>query len=695
MAYEVNNLTYPYSSVCSVWVFYTAADYNDALAGGPYAPVGVHGSGVYIDENNVLTASHVVYDAINDRTPYAIFVTPGYDGSPEVGSGVESSNYYVGPVTRVAYFNNFDPNGDNQVIKGDNNAATYAGAELDVAVISFDQTLSGPDPVPLTWGTGFTQGVLKLTGYPGTGTANPMETTTTVVNDPVDNSLKFTGETLGPGSSGGPVWTYYNGVPFVLGVISTGSAAAELTAHASWIRDYVRMDDDQVVGTGVDDIFRPFAREFFINKIPGFSSSVPTDYIVQGGGSSPFLCYDINGGGGVDTMALPWNSTTSQFNTPALYQQGPFPGNIITTASPWMVTWSKDINGVVSGYILQDSFSCSFASVERLAFSNVVYDLTTSVVGTQYSLGPLAAATVVTSLDSSAPNPVVFSIQSAAGDDNANHLVCSQEIDYAYGLGGSDIIIGLTGDDQLHGGDGDDALEGSEGADILDGGEGIDTAVYANGVWIEIDLLSPGDNTGDAAGDTYFSIENLRGSGFLGGDNFANALTGGNSFDALSGRDGADTLTGGLRSDILLGGLGADTFNFDLAAETKKGAGRDEIRDFSQAEGDHIDLSDIDAKSKTKLVDDDFRFIGMKSFHHKAGELHYIKKAGFLIVEGDTNGDGKADFQIEVRGTPKLTRNDFIGVITPATLQIATHDHHSPTAAPLEDFGSLWGERGG
>jgi hypothetical protein len=37
-------------------------------------------------------------------------------------------------------------------------------------------------------------------------------------------------------------------------------------------------------------------------------------------------------------------------------------------------------------------------------------------------------------------------------------------------------------------------------------------------------------------------------------------------------------------------------------------------------------------------------------FHHKADELHALDTVGFLILEGDTNGDGRADFQIKIVG---------------------------------------------
>jgi hypothetical protein len=79
--------------------------------------------------------------------------------------------------------------------------------------------------------------------------------------------------------------------------------------------------------------------------------------------------------------------------------------------------------------------------------------------------------------------------------------------------------------------------------------------------------------------------------------------------------------------------------------------------DFNHVELDHIDLSDIDAKKGAG--NQAFKFIGAKAFTHHKGELHYIKKAGYLLVEGDMDGNGKADFQIEVHGVTKLGALDF------------------------------------
>ena len=74
---------------------------------------------------------------------------------------------------------------------------------------------------------------------------------------------------------------------------------------------------------------------------------------------------------------------------------------------------------------------------------------------------------------------------------------------------------------------------------------------------------------------------------------------------------------------------------------------RDVVTDFSH-DHDKIDLATIDART-TAAGDQAFKFIAQQAFHHKAGELHVVRTAGHSVVEGDGNGDGHADFQIDVK----------------------------------------------
>jgi cysteinyl-tRNA synthetase len=136
------------------------------------------------------------------------------------------------------------------------------------------------------------------------------------------------------------------------------------------------------------------------------------------------------------------------------------------------------------------------------------------------------------------------------------------------------------------------------------------------------------------------------------------ALFGGEGGDMLSGEGGDDRLHGGRGKDRLGGGEGGDMFDFDHPRETRPGAAhRDVIMDFDRAE-DRLDLRGIDAIAGGG--DQAFRWIGGHSFHGRAGELHYVRRGDHVLVEGDVNGDGRADFQIQLEGIARLGKDDFV-----------------------------------
>jgi serralysin len=271
--------------------------------------------------------------------------------------------------------------------------------------------------------------------------------------------------------------------------------------------------------------------------------------------------------------------------------------------------------------------------------------------GTDTASYSTAAAGVTASLATPAGNT-----GDAAGDtyDSIENLV------------GSAFADSLTGDGNangLDGGSGNDILTGGAGADALSGGAGTDTASYATAIaGVKANLAAPAGNTGDAAGDTYDSIENLTGSAFadsLTGDAKGNSLDGGNGKDTLDGGDGKDTLIGGAGKDKLYGGGGADHFVFAAGQTGATESSADTIYDFTRAQHDKIDLHEIDANTKLS-GDQAFTFIGTAHFDHHAGELRYIDTSADTLIEGDINGDGKQDFVIRLHEDVTVTNGFFV-----------------------------------
>jgi hypothetical protein len=159
-----------------------------------------------------------------------------------------------------------------------------------------------------------------------------------------------------------------------------------------------------------------------------------------------------------------------------------------------------------------------------------------------------------------------------------------------------DLIDGTGGDDEIRAGEGDDDADGRGGDDLIRCGGGDDV------------------------------------------------LDGGRGSDRLHGEGGDDLLDGDLGRDLLNGGAGADCFVFDSAADSPTGDRRDKLF-FERRQGDSIDLSGIDAEDGSAR-DNAFDWIGDRGFSGEEGELRFSGR----ILAGDTDGDGRPDFQILVEG---------------------------------------------
>jgi Ca2+-binding RTX toxin-like protein len=199
-----------------------------------------------------------------------------------------------------------------------------------------------------------------------------------------------------------------------------------------------------------------------------------------------------------------------------------------------------------------------------------------------------------------------------SGTDAGESLTGGRGNDYIYGHGGNDVLRGGGGDDQIQGHDGDDEIFGEDGRDTLFGQHGHDT---------------------------------------------------------MSGGAGNDQLWGGTGQDTLTGGGGADTFNFarsvDSTTRTSSEiqavtgdpgdlAGKDTIRDFSQAQGDRIDISRIDALNQSRDGFNDnspFTVVGGPSNDPGTAWIVYdLSQPGHATIYLNQDGGETAEFQLEVYG---------------------------------------------
>lgn len=171
-------------------------------------------------------------------------------------------------------------------------------------------------------------------------------------------------------------------------------------------------------------------------------------------------------------------------------------------------------------------------------------------------------------------------------------------------------------------------------------------------------------NQGVIDGDLFLLDSNIYRSGGSGsvtgginGSNGLDRLFGGDQIDQMSGNDEADLISGGAGDDLLsggqggdrlTGGIGADRFIYVAATDSDAATGIDRMTDF-EVGTDMIDL---------QAVLPGATFIGAAGFSGTAPEVRYNAATGRL--NGDTNGDGTADFTVILLNHAALTAADLI-----------------------------------
>jgi Ca2+-binding RTX toxin-like protein len=266
---------------------------------------------------------------------------------------------------------------------------------------------------------------------------------------------------------------------------------------------------------------------------------------------------------------------------------------------------------------------------------------------------------------------------------------------------GTFLVFGGQGVDTLEGGDGGDvfvfdgdrwgegdSVDGGAGRDslVITAGDGLTHIDFAPGSLTRVESISVNNRNAsnpDAAPSYEFVLHNenvaegdtliVNGSSLVkrgqtisvDGSDVVDGnliLLGGSNGDVLIGGAGTDLLVGGGGRDDLTGGGGADRFRFDAVSDSS--GDPDVIHDFEPGL-DLIDLQRIDANSHAE-GDQAFRWIGAQAFSgdgaESAGELRAYREEGTWFVEGDTDGNGEADFVLSVVTPPdtEILASDFL-----------------------------------
>lgn len=225
------------------------------------------------------------------------------------------------------------------------------------------------------------------------------------------------------------------------------------------------------------------------------------------------------------------------------------------------------------------------------------------------------------------------------------------------GNDGHNRLSGGAGDDVMTGNGGNDTLLGGSGADTMRGGTGNDTYLIDNAGDRAIE--QPGEGFDTIRSTVSHTMETNTEKMVLSGT--ANLVANGNAGNnEIYGNAGDNTIYGGDGRDLLYGRAGADTFVFKNVTDSDVAiGGRDIVKDFDFAQGDRIDLSAIDANIGL-AGDQGFQFVGTHSFSGEAGELRVKFGGGNTLLQGDTNGDGAADFSVILQGHHVLDSGSFI-----------------------------------
>jgi V8-like Glu-specific endopeptidase len=216
MTYYVgaDSSSYPYSAVCEV-----VATFADGTS--------ERGSGVFVSANDVLTASHMLWQTDHGGAATSVTVYPGTDGgaTPFGAEAAAQWSYYQ--------------------VNDHDNLLSQSDAQYDVGIISL-ATQEGYQTGWFGMDPNLSSGWYNLTGYPAAydvgGQAMMTNDWGYVQEDPNYWTFNYVDISSNPGNSGGPLWYQGADGPYVVGVCSTTSWAADIYNTYDQLLGWIQQD---------------------------------------------------------------------------------------------------------------------------------------------------------------------------------------------------------------------------------------------------------------------------------------------------------------------------------------------------------------------------------------------------------------------------------------------------------------------
>lgn len=210
-----------------------------------WGQVSFSGSGFIAGRNDVITSSHLVYNAARGGLANKIEIFPSYDPDEP-----RTESFF--PV-RTTYFSDWDPDGDGLIYTGDGRPDTLAGSEIDLALLSMSVPLGDSYGwFNIDWN--FSGTSVNVLGHPGVYGKNLTFDDGNVSRDPVDGIFENISLEVNPGNSGGPVYYDYGGGAYAIGAVSSSLAITSLGTHAYWLKSALAENDSLIGGTAVPSV---------------------------------------------------------------------------------------------------------------------------------------------------------------------------------------------------------------------------------------------------------------------------------------------------------------------------------------------------------------------------------------------------------------------------------------------------------